>query len=142
MIDKFLTHFICLNGDTFFDFDYKLFESVYAGETELNKMILRQVDNATRYGSVDLNQNGFITTFMEKNQDCIPGLINSGVYFLHRSIIEHIGEGKVSLETEVFPKLVELQKLVGIEAAGTFIDIGIPDDFNKSQILLKPYFGD
>lgn len=132
-------YFICLNGDTFFDFNYELFNSSQSQEESFHKIMLRQVDNANRYGSIEMNSENLITEFKEKTQGDEPGLINSGVYFLHRSIIDWIDDGKVSLETDVFPRLVEEKKIQGIETGGFFIDIGIPTDFKKAQELLTPY---
>ena len=68
---------------------------------------------------------------LEKTGSDSPGLINAGVYVFRPAILEYIPDGPVSLEKEVFPRLLDR----GVYAAreqGVFIDIGTPADYAQS----------
>jgi NDP-sugar pyrophosphorylase family protein len=128
--------FIVLNGDTFFDVDLKDF--IQSSKTSYS-LALKSIDDCSRYGRVSL-KDGVITKFIEKDSSFHDaGLINGGVYFLTSDILNFIGEGFISLESEVFPKLINLGELSGVEASGKFLDIGIPEDFQSAQTLIPKW---
>ena len=127
------SEFLMLNGDSFFDFN--LLDPFLGDGTA--KIALRKVENADRYGHVVLDE-GRVTKFGEKSTPG-PGLINAGVYCLNRSVLDWIGEGHVSLETDVLPQLVAAGEVQGRIHDGPFIDIGVPDDFERAQTLLPKW---
>ncbi|MCK4425025.1 NDP-sugar synthase, partial [Candidatus Bathyarchaeota archaeon] len=84
-----------------------------------------------------------ITRFIEKPpKEAAPtNLINAGVYALNPEIFSYIPEKqKVSMEREVFPKLVEEGKLYGYVSEGLWMDIGEPEDYlEANEALLDLY---
>jgi D-glycero-D-manno-heptose 1,7-bisphosphate phosphatase len=63
--------------------------------------------------------------------------MNMGLYMLSRGILEAIGRGKRSLETEIFPRLARQGQLEAqIFSPGFFIDIGVPADLARAQSAL------
>ena len=81
-----------------------------------------------------MDSNNRITEFMEKTGVSTPGLINAGVYAFSPSILDYIPHGPVSLEKEVFPKLLD-RSVYAVRQQGVFIDIGTPADYAKAQQL-------
>ena len=81
------------------------------------------------------NQDGLVTKFSEKSvENTNSGKINAGVYVFRRSTIENIPPDKsISLEKEVFPQLVNEQKVMSITFEEKFIDIGTPSSYQQSQ---------
>ena len=69
-----------------------------------------------------------------------PHLANGGVYWLRPDALREqaaVAEAPQSLETDLFPALLRAgRKLCGCVFQGTFIDIGLPDDFRRAQDLL------
>ncbi len=67
-------------------------------------------------------------------------LANGGVYWVHPRVLHgwRFASGeKASLEDDLFPTaLTSGQRLFGIEFTGTFIDIGVPDDYHRAATLL------
>lgn len=127
--------FLLLNGDSILDFNYlDLCNCAVPGEPEqwLGRVALLPVQNATRYGFVDLD-GAMIKAFREKPETPQSGLINSGVYWLKSAVLDFIGDGYCSLEQEVFPALVSQGKLAGRSYRGFFIDIGIPEDLQRAR---------
>src|SRR5262249_52553839 len=98
---------------------------------------VRRVEDMRRYGRVEID-HGLIIRFGEKSGSG-PGLINAGVYYLSRRILEAIGQPPVSLEQDVFPRLVREKLLFAHILAGNFIDIGIPQDLERAREVLPSW---
>jgi NDP-sugar pyrophosphorylase family protein len=97
-------------------------------------MAVVSVENAGRYGTVQVDSGNKVTAFCEKTGGEDPGLINAGVYVFSPAILGLIPAGPVSLEKNVFPRLLDR----GVYAAreqGVFIDIGTPVDYAHAQEL-------
>lgn len=121
--------FLMLNGDSFFDFNVLDLATFATDEPWLARMALRRVEDASRFGVVELAEGGIVTAMRERPDGPGLGLINGGVYWLRRDIVEVIGDGQVSLERTVFPALASDGLLRGRTYDGFFLDIGVPDAY-------------
>ncbi len=121
---------LILNGDTFYNIDYKEFVSRSTAKVSI---ALHQVPSVSRYGAVQVDADHNVTAFTEKNSSAHAGEINAGIYLVDRSLAADIPEGFVSLETDVFPRLVQQRQVQGVSMRGQFIDIGIPEDYSRAQ---------
>src|SRR5690606_33851069 len=87
----------------------------------------------TRYGSVVLNDNR-ITAFKEK-QFTENGLINGGVYIIRKDLFLQLHlAGKFSFVRDFLEAFVESKIISGYVDDAYFIDIGIPEDYEKANI--------
>jgi D,D-heptose 1,7-bisphosphate phosphatase len=139
--DYLQDEFLLLNGDSIFDFNYlDLCNCVRDREpdTWLGRIALLPVENASRYGFVELD-GANIAAFREKPLEPESGLINSGVYWLKSEVLDFISDTPCSLEQDVFPRLVAEGRLVGRTYHGFFIDIGIPEDLQRARDHLLEY---
>ena len=126
--------FIVMNGDSFFDMDLDKLISYHFNKRALATMALVEVRGAKRFGSVKIDKNGMIKSFIEKEKKANSNLINGGIYVLNKEIFKYIPKNKlVSLEKEIFPKLVNSNRFYGISFKNYFIDIGVPEDYKKMQ---------
>ncbi len=133
--------FYVINGDTFFDIDFSLLQDF--GQDKPCTLALRYSDNIARYGFAEINDNFEISSFTEKGKlpnNRIDGYINGGIYYIKKSVLRRFFDkfsGQfISLETEIFPELLNNKELFGLPIGGCFIDIGIPDDYYKAQDLI------
>ena len=136
--EKLDSTFLVVNGDTYFDMPYRRLEAALNRDpAAIAAMALRDVEDAARYGSVTL-EGTRIVRFCEKVATAAPapGRINAGVYLMLRKAVEAIGDGQVSLETEVFPKLAAQGRLLGTACEGYFIDIGLPQTLFQARYEL------
>ncbi|WP_276318194.1 HAD-IIIA family hydrolase [Sphingomonas crocodyli] len=127
--------FFLLNGDTWFDIPILQLWSAMnqAAPDTLGAIALRQVEDASRYGAVEVD-GLLLTAFHEKHPKAGPGYINGGVYCLSKDII-NFGGPQSSLEIDTLANLAPQQKLLGIRFDGAyFIDIGIPETYERAQI--------
>lgn len=118
--------FLVVNADSLLENGYFL-----VGQSECNAIGLVKVKNISRYGKVAFDETFMITNFYEKSEISEPGFINAGIYHLHSDLFENYTFNKYSLEKEMFPKLVESRSLKAVLLESSFIDIGVPDDYNK-----------
>ena len=122
--------FLMLNGDSFFDIN--LLDLASPKLSGVGRLALKHQADVSRYGTVEVAGEN-IRAFREKTDAGREGLINGGVYWLKRDILDHIGPGAVSLETDVFPKLAGLGLLTGKVYDRFMLDIGLPDTLNAAQ---------
>jgi NDP-sugar pyrophosphorylase family protein len=80
-----------------------------------------------------------VSGFREKSSTWETGIINGGVYIFNRATLQHIPEGAVSLEKDVFPRLLD-QRVYALQQYGTFIDIGTPEDYARAQTLCQSLY--
>lgn len=126
---------LVLNGDSFIKIDLEEIERKIPTSENHSLLVLKEMNNVSRYGSVVLKDE-VITAFEEK-QFKEKALINAGVYVLNKDIFKdkNLPE-KFSFEKDFLEKEVEKENLRGIITNGYFIDIGVPEDYQKAQIEL------
>nr|NQU90086.1 NTP transferase domain-containing protein [Bacteroidota bacterium] len=129
-----------LNGDTFYHIDYQKFLDIhYAKESKLS-IVLRELDNVSRYGSIERDEDRSITGFFEKSQKQGKGFINGGVYLMSKPFFKSQNlPDKFSLEKDFFEKIYLTDKIYGILCRQYFIDIGVPEDYEKAQDDFKDF---
>ncbi len=128
---------LILNGDTLFNIDLEKLIATHHHTNADCSLALKPMQDFDRYGVVELNKDLSITSFKEK-QHYESGLINGGVYALH--VNAFIQEGlpqKFSFEKDYLEVYFDKRKMIGIIQDEYFIDIGIPEDFEKAQQELR-----
>jgi D-glycero-alpha-D-manno-heptose 1-phosphate guanylyltransferase len=128
------SEFLVMNGDSFMETDVHNLLRFHRERGALATLAVRRVESASRYGTVQLDSNGRVTAFLEKQGEERSGLVNAGVYIFTQEALDHIPEGPSSLEKDVFPKLLE-RGVFALEQHGMFIDIGTPEDYARAQQL-------
>jgi len=120
-------NFIATNGDSFLDINFNELVSFHTKSKALSTLGLISVDNSARYGNVEIDKNGVILKFAEK-QSVDSGYINGGVYVISKKLIDAIPDGKVSLENDVLPLFIN-KNIFGMIVNGFFVDMGIPETY-------------
>jgi len=128
--------FLVMNGDSFLEMDIRQLFHFHQEHGAAASIAVRQVADAARYGTVEIDERNRVVLFAEKLGIQRPGLINGGVYLFKSSILRSIPEGPSSLEKDVLPELVE-RGIFALEQAGMFIDIGTPEDYARAQSLYQ-----
>lgn len=129
-----------LNGDTFYHIDYKKFLDIHRGKEAKLSIVLRELDDVMRYGSIERDDSRRITGFWEKSKKSGKGFINGGVYIINKRFFESQNlPDKFSLEKDFFEKVYKNEKIYGILCRQYFIDIGVPEDYEKAQDEFKDF---
>lgn len=127
---------VILNGDTYFNVDLNAFHSFSTTTGAPLAVALKPMTCFDRYGSVTLSEDGRITSFNEKRY-CDKGLINGGIYCIgiESGVFDGMPE-RFSFEKDVMEPMSGSGQISGFVSDGSFIDIGIPDDYSKAQTFL------
>lgn len=125
-----------LNGDTFFEVSFTDMLTLHKQTRSAATLALKEMRQFDRYGVVDIEMpSNRILRFHEK-QYCESGLINGGIYLINRRELDGY-PAKFSLEKDFFEKQVSSSTLSGYISNGYFIDIGIPEDYERAQTDFK-----
>lgn len=129
---------IVLNGDTFFDVNLDKLMEFHTLHSSSVTLSLKSMQNFDRYGCVILNETNQRIIRFEEKKYCKEGLINGGIYVIDKSksIFKNLPE-KFSFEKTVLESQCKLGNLLGIVQKGYFIDIGIPEDYQKADMFFS-----
>jgi D-glycero-alpha-D-manno-heptose 1-phosphate guanylyltransferase len=129
--------FLVLNGDTFFDVPLAMLREFHAAHRSEATLSLFRTPQQGRYTGINVGRTGEIRSF---GTGARGGLANGGVYLMELSLLEGgpwRSESAVSLEEDILPFAVQAGKRVyGMECAGRFLDIGVPEDYARAAEVL------
>lgn len=118
--------YLVLNADTFVDAEgYALM-----AQGQGNALLGVQVDDRSRYGSLEVDAGGQLRALLEKGREG-PGLINAGVYAFIRETFVSTAVRACSMEQELLPELLAGEAVSVIDYSGRFIDIGTPESLDR-----------
>lgn len=128
---------VVLNGDSYVEWNLAAMTDLFRQKNADIVMVLQEVPDVSRYGSVQIDAERRVAEFVEKGSRTGAGLINAGIYLLRAEIVSSLAPGSaISLERDVFPKFLG-GKFYGLVSRGIFIDIGVPADLERAQTLLQ-----
>ena len=124
---------LAMNGDSILQLSLAAMWDLHAASGAEATVALARVPDTSRYGRVEVNKEGWVTSFLEKTPEPTPGFINGGVYIFEPSVMDRVVEDRcVSLERGVLPAQI-MRGLLAFKSDGYFIDIGIPQDLARAQ---------
>jgi len=124
---------LILNGDTLFSIQLPALTAFHEQHQAHCTLALKPMQQFDRYGVVEITADGAIKSFKEK-QFYESGLINGGIYAIQ--VEPFLQEGlpeKFSFEKDYLEKLYTVRPMYGVVQDEYFIDIGIPEDFEKAN---------
>jgi D-glycero-alpha-D-manno-heptose 1-phosphate guanylyltransferase len=134
-------HVFILNGDTLFFSDLPLLGAFHLERQAICSLSLKPLEDFDRYGSVAITTEGKVISFKEK-QFLDKGLINGGVYALTVAPFLALGLPlQFSFEKDFLEVQVQEGTLFGIAQDRFFIDIGIPSDYERAQLIFSRTLG-
>ena len=127
---------IVANGDTLFRIQVERLTAFHVQKNAQCTLALKPMKTFTRFGAVKLNEDQSVESFTEK-QYFAKGLINGGVYVLNiPAFLDKKLPYKFSFEKDYLERFYKEGKIFGVAADEYFIDIGIPEDYERAQIEL------
>lgn len=128
---------LIMNGDSWIDADLAALCEAQSISDVVATLLCVHVDDAGRYGKIDVAGDGRIIAFAEKQSDAGPGLINAGVYAFSTSAWDIIlaSNGR-SLERDIFAQKPDC---LAVFNAGDvpFIDIGTPESLAQAATFIQ-----
>ncbi len=107
--------------------------------TSLGVILGLEVEDAGRFGSLQVTPEGVLKRFAEKRPGA--GLINAGVYAFRQQLLDMLPRTRpLSFETEVFPALLaEGHSLRVISSHGPFLDIGTEESLSQAEDFIRDH---
>lgn len=129
---------LVFNGDIISSIDTKRMIEHHRSKGGIGTIALWQVEDPSRFGVVDIDEDMRIHRFLEKvpKEEAPSNFINAGVYVLEADILDHMEPGvKTSIERQVFPKVID-RGLYGFTFDGFWVDAGTPSSYLMAQELI------
>ncbi|GAA1787676.1 nucleotidyltransferase family protein [Nostocoides veronense] len=134
---------VVVNGDLFTTHDLGAQAAAMAAAPDAEVVLhLRTVGDASAYGSVVADGDGRVHAFVEKSPDPPSREVNAGTYVVRRRVLAAIPAGRpVSLEREVFPRLVEDDVVRAYREQADWIDVGTPEALERVRAVVDGQIG-
>jgi D-glycero-alpha-D-manno-heptose 1-phosphate guanylyltransferase len=129
---------LVLNGDTFFQIDLQKLKKINDTLSADITISLKEMIDFDRYGAIKIESN-LVKKFEEK-KFYKKAYINAGVYMIKKNIFDTLSETKFSFEEFLEKNLALLKVCPYISNKSYFIDIGIPEDYEKAKDDFKNIF--
>ncbi len=122
--------FLVINGDIIADVDYENFLAFHKLKKADLSILTVKVEDLSSFGSVLFTGDMRVRDFREKEGYKRAGFANGGIYILNRRVLQHFPPGRISLEREILPLLI--QKTFRVHAFlhfGYWLDVGDRERF-------------
>jgi len=132
--------FLCIYGDSVYDFDLKDVIAYHRERRALATMVLKRYKTALKYGFIDTCADGAVKSWREKPE--FEGLINIGCYVMEPEFLNYIPKGKMYGMDTAFRRAVEAgERVYGYVTEGEFIDIGDVESYEEANRLFTSRLG-
>jgi mannose-1-phosphate guanylyltransferase len=134
------SRFVCIYGDSVYNFDLKDAVSFHEKNKALATVILKKYKTSMKYGFIDIGKDGTLEGWREKPE--MEGLINIGCYIMEPRFLSYIPAKQMYGMDMAFRKAVEAgERIYGYETTGEFIDIGDMASYEESNSLFTGRLG-
>jgi NDP-sugar pyrophosphorylase family protein len=131
---------IIVNGDSLVLAELAAAWQLLADERVDGVVLGIEVDDAARYGRIDVDGHDRLRRFSEKQPGA--GLINAGVYCFRRRVLQAFPARRpLSMELDVFPQLLDSGFNIAVaRCRAPFIDIGTPETLCQADAFIERHF--
>jgi NDP-sugar pyrophosphorylase family protein len=132
---------LVMNGDSFADADLCAFVAHHRRAKAKATLLCAEVDDAGRYGRVELDGEGRIGGFIEKDPNFHGrSTVSAGVYLFSAALLDEVAAGgATSLEHDVFGRAPS-GSLDAFAGPFAFIDIGTPESLKLAERVFSAKF--
>lgn len=126
--------FLLIYGDVLANIEFGDFLEFHEQQKSLvATMALASVDRVSMWGVARL-VGSKIAEFQEKpkNPTTQSHLVNAGVYVMSQKIFEYLTPEMVKLESNLFPRLAEENRLGGYSFGGSWCDVSTPEAYEQA----------
>lgn len=138
--DLLADSFLVIYGDSYLPIQYADVLTTLA-ESSASAVVTvydNQDEDTGVTNNISLDENQFVAKY-EKDapKEIKLRFVEAGVLALRRQVIDLIPEGQVSLEQEIFPRLIANRELLGHVTRERFYDIGTPERLQRIAHLFN-----
>lgn len=135
---KLAETFLVIYGDSYLPIDYTESLSNLEGSDAAGLLVVyaNRLSDTSVKNNVDVDAAGYVTRYEKDSPDRL-GYVEAGVLAFRREVISMIAsEGAVSLEKEIFPRLIGARRLIAQITTQRFYDIGTPERLTAIEEFL------
>ena len=126
-----------VNGDTYFPVGLGELSAKFKSSKADLVVALYETSESARYWTILTGSGDRITSYNKKGRIMDKVLINGGIYLIKRDIFDKMDfPEKFSFETDFLEKYTETISGYGITFERPFIDIGIPESYERAKTIL------
>ncbi|MDF2943301.1 MAG: Mannose-phosphate guanylyltransferase [Herbinix sp.] len=129
--------FLVFNSDILSDIDISKMIEFHQSKKAVASIAVTEVQDPSMYGVIEYDKNGYAITFKEKPKagESTSKSINAGIYIFEPSIFAEIASDRaVSIEREIFPKLLNNNQKISIYKSGSYwMDIGTIQKYRQAH---------
>jgi len=128
--------FLVVNGDSLVDYEFvKLIEDHKKTESDVS-ILVSSSTKGEAYGSVQMDSDRRIVSFVEKTKPEQSSFTNTGIYCLSPTVLSSLDSGvPISLEKECFPLWIDRFKVTGVRTTSQVHDIGTVERYETAQLI-------
>jgi NDP-sugar pyrophosphorylase family protein len=132
---------LVMNGDSFTVADLCALVEHHRRAKAKATLLCAEVNDAGRYGRVELDSSGFIRGFIEKDSNFHGrSVVSAGVYLFSAALLDEIAAGQASsIEHDVFTR-APAGSLNAFAGRFPFIDIGTPESLAHAESVIGANF--
>ncbi|MCX6807010.1 MAG: nucleotidyltransferase family protein [Candidatus Berkelbacteria bacterium] len=125
--------FLLIYGDVLAKINIREMIDFHEENQSMMTMAITSVNEPGDWGVVNLRGNKIISFVEKPKKPGLSHLVNAGIFVLEPEIFKYIPEKKFSrLENDVFPQLVQKNKITGYLFEGKWFDVGTPENYEKT----------
>ena len=130
--NKIKSHFILINGDTFFDIDYNLLKKTRISKKNIFMCLtnIKKTHNNLQMNKLSLKKKEINISYNNTN------LVNGGIYLINKRILNKVKKQFMSFENDILKNEIENRRVIGKYFNDFFIDIG---SLRKLRDIKKNY---
>ena len=130
-------NFILVNCDVISDIDFKRLLTYHSKRSSIMTVVAANKNHVLSYGSIDVDNNGFLKTINEKPS--LNLLVNVGIYVLNKKCLKYIPKNKVFDINHLIELLKSKDQTVSVFEIDdeSWIDTGQINKFNKAKNILE-----
>jgi len=129
-------HIFVINGDTFFNVNLLDLYKKHIEDCNDITFSLKPMKNFDRYGIIKTSESGNVISLSEKEYSR-SGQIDGGIYLIKKILFDDYNGEKVFSFNDYIINNLKYIKVGSMVFDEIFIDIGIPEDYNSAQKLLR-----
>lgn len=126
------SRFMCIYGDSFYNFDINKAISFHKKNNSLATVILKKYNTSLKYGFLETDSSGAIKKWQEKPE--YEGLINIGCFIMEPEFLKYIPAKKMFGMDIAFRKAMDAnENIFGYTMDGEFIDLGDMESYEAAN---------
>lgn len=130
--------FLVISGDSFTNINLYDVAKFHGSHTKGITMVVKELDDVKGFGVVKFDEDGDISSFVEKPEKSNGKFVNTGMYMIEKKLLQNIPNGKFDFSRDFFPFVLDEMKAYVMKEYWS--DIGTLSSYylTNNEVALNP----